>query len=114
MRRLMPAFVLSGALLSAGGCTDPYGRVDYGSTALLGVGVGAAAALAAGALSDKPRPYYGNRRNRFDGGGYGYGGSPRGYYGTGGYGYGPARGGYDYGGYGGGYGRRAGGYYGGW
>ena len=56
MRRLFTALVLSAALL--GGCTDPYGRVDYGRTALLGVGVGAAAALAAGALADdKPRPY---------------------------------------------------------
>lgn len=113
MRRLTPAFVLSAALL-AGGCTDSYGRVDYGRTALLGIGVGGAAALAAGALSDKPRPYYGNRRNSYDGGGYGYGGSSRGYgsqrgYGYSGYGYGPSRG-YDYGG---GYGRR-GGYYGSW
>ena len=112
MRRLFPAFVLSAALL-AGGCTDPYGRVDYGRTALLGVGVGAAAALTAGALSDKPRPYRGNRRDRYYGsGGYGYGGSPGGY-GYSGYGYGPTTRGYDYGGYG--YGRRGGGgYYGGW
>ena len=102
MRRLIPAFVLSAALLSAGGCTDSYGRVDYGRTALLGVGVGAAAALTAGALSDKPRPYYGNRRNHY--GGYG---APRGY---GGYGYGQPRG-YGYSGYG--YGGPRG-YYGGW
>lgn len=107
MRRLFPALALSAALL-AGGCTDPYGRVDYGRTALLGVGVGAAAALTAGALSDRPRPYRGNRRTPYGSGVYGYGGSPGGY---GGYGYGPARG-YDYGGYG--YGRRGGGYYGGW
>ena len=92
MRRLTPALVLSAALL-AGGCTDRYGRVDYGRTALLGVGVGAAAALTAGALSDKPRPYYGNRRNYYGGGGgYGYG-PPRGY-GYSGYGYGGPRGGY--------------------
>lgn len=78
MRRLFPALVLSAALL-AGGCTNPSGRVDYGRTALLGAGVGAAAALTAGALADRPRPYYGNRRNPY-GGGYGYGGygSPRG------------------------------------
>ena len=43
MRRLFPALVLSAALL-AGGCTNPSGRVDYGRTALLGAGVGAAAA----------------------------------------------------------------------
>ena len=74
MRRLTPALVLSAALL-AGGCMDRYGRVDYGRTALLGVGVGAAAALTAGVLSDKPRPYYGNRGGY--GGGYGYGATPR-------------------------------------
>jgi len=91
MRRLTPAFVLSAALL-AGGCTDRYGRVDYGRTALLGVGVGAAAALTAGALSDKPRPYRGNRRDRFFGDAYGYG-APRGY-GYGGYGHDGPRGGY--------------------
>jgi hypothetical protein len=94
MRRLFPALVLSAALL-AGGCTNPSGRVDYGRTALLGAGVGAAAALTAGALNDRPRPYYGNRRNPYGGGGYGYGGSPRGY------------------GYGG-YGSPRGGHYGGW
>ena len=95
MRRLTAAFVLSAALFSAG-CTDRYGRVDYGRTALLGVGVGAAAALTAGALSDKPRPYYGGRRGYYDGGGYGYG-SPRGY-GYSGYGYGGGPRGY-YGGW---------------
>ena len=89
--RSLTALVLSAALLA--GCTDPYGRVDYGRTALLGVGVGAAAALTAGALSDKPRPYYGNRggyRGGYGGGGYGYGAPHRGY----GYsGYGSPRGG---------------------
>jgi hypothetical protein len=89
MRRVTAALALSAALL-AGGCTDPYGRVDYGRTALLGVGVGAAAALTAGALSDRPRSYYGNRRGY--GGGYGYG-APRGY-GYSGYGYGGPRRGY--------------------
>ncbi|MBD0274837.1 MAG: hypothetical protein ICV73_23285 [Acetobacteraceae bacterium] len=109
MRRLTTALVLSAALLA--GCTDRYGRVDYGRTALLGVGVGAAAALTAGALSDdKPRPYYGNRRGYYRDGGYGYG-SPRGYNGYGGYGYGAPQRGYSYSGYG--YGPR-GGYYGGW
>ncbi len=106
MRRLTTAVVLSAALL-AGGCTDRYGRVDYGRTALLGAGVGAAAALTAGALSDKPRPYYGGRRGYYNGGGYGYGPS-RGYYDASGYGYGRP-GGYGYSGYG-----PRGGYYGGW
>ena len=96
MRRLFPALVLSAGLLAGGGCTDRYGRVDYGRTALLGVGVAAAAALTAGALADnKPRSYHGGRRRYYDGGGYGYG---------------PSRG-YAYSGYG--YGPR-GGYYGGW
>ena len=89
--------IAASALLLAAGCTDNYGRVDYGRTALLGVGVGAAAALAVGALSDRPRPYRGNYDR---GGGYGRGGYGSGY---GGYG-----GGYrqpSYGGYGDGYGR---------
>lgn len=101
MRRLSAALALSAALLA--GCTDPYGRVDYGRTALLGVGVGAAAALTAGALSDKPRPYHGNRGG-YRGGGY------RGGYGGGGYGYGAPQRGYGYSGYG----SPRGGYYGGW
>jgi hypothetical protein len=96
MRRLTAALVLSAAALLAG-CTDHYGRVDYGRTALLGVGVGAAAALTAGALSDRPRPYYGSRRGYY-GGGYGYGPPPRPYGYSGGYGYGGPRGGY-YGGW---------------
>ena len=102
------ALVLSAALLA--GCTDRYGRVDYGRTALLGVGVGAAAALTAGALSDKPRPYYGNRRGY--GGGYGYGATPR-YYGyNDGYRYSAAP---RYYGHNGGYGHYPSrGYYGGW
>ena len=87
------ALVLSAALLA--GCTGRYGRVDYGRTALLGVGVGAAAALTAGALSDKPRPYYGRRGGGYGRGGYGgygYGGPPRSYGYDGGYGYAPSRG----------------------
>lgn len=92
--RVLPLIAAS-ALLLAAGCTDNYGRVDYGRTALLGVGVGAAVALAAGALSDQPRPYRG-------GGGY----RQQDYRG----GYGGGRG-YGGGGYGGGYGRP---YRGGW
>ncbi len=115
MRRLSAALALSAALLAAGGCTDPYGRVDYGRTALLGVGVGAAAALTAGALSDnKPRPYYGRLGGGYGrggyGGGYGYGVPAQSYGYGGGYGYGgPAR---SFG-YGGGY-YPSRGYYGGW
>ena len=76
--RALPLIAAS-ALLLAAGCTDNYGRVDYGRTALLGVGVGAAVALAAGALNDKPRPYRGSGhrqpdyRNAYGGSGYGGG-----------------------------------------
>ncbi len=102
--RALPS-IAAAALLLAAGCTDNYGRVDYGRTALLGVGVGAAAALAAGALSDQSRSHRGSygRRDAYGHRGYGgYGGGYRQpYYGRGG----------GYGGYGGGYGRP---YRGGW
>ncbi len=65
--RMLPVLAVSAVLLGAG-CTDSYGRVDYGRTALLGAGVGTAAALVAGAAVDQPRPYYGHR-----GGYYGHG-----------------------------------------
>ncbi len=82
---------LLAASLTLAGCQNPDGSTNWGNTALLGVAVGVAAALAAGAASDKPRPYYGNR-------GY-YRSPPR-------YGYGSGYGaGYGGGGYGGGYGR---------
>ena len=65
-------------------CTDPYtGRTDYGRTAVLGVLVGGAGAVAAGALNDRPYGGYGYRRPithlppvaGYSGyGGYGYGG----------------------------------------
>ena len=78
--RMLPLLALGAALLGAG-CTDPYGRVDYGRTALLGAGLGAAAGLAAGAVSDQPRPYYGERRGRgYDRGDYHGGSYRRGYY----------------------------------
>lgn len=79
--RGVAVLALWAALLA--GCTDPYGRVDYGRTALLGVGVGGAAALAAGALSDRRRPDYGHPGGY---GGHGYG-PPRGYRRAGAYGY---------------------------
>lgn len=73
MERMKKALgvLLVGAALA--GCVDPYGRVDYGRTALLGIGTGAAAALTVGALTDKPRGY---RR-----GGFGHRGHAGGYYG---------------------------------
>ena len=82
IRRIAAAALLSSSLMLAG-CQNPDGSTNWGNTLLLGAGVGAAAALAAGAASDKPRPYYGNR------GGY----------------YGGGHGGYRQPGYGGGYGR---------
>ena len=82
--RLLTAAGLSAALL-LGGCQNPNGSTDWGSTLLLGAGIGTAAALIAGAASD-------NRGSRRYAGGYG------------------GRGGY-YPSYGGGYGR---GHYRGW
>ena len=67
--RMLPILALSAALLGAG-CTDHYGRVDYGRTALLGAGLGAATALAVGAASDQPRGHYGPPRGGYYGGGY--------------------------------------------
>ena len=47
MRRPTTTALVAAAVLLAG-CPDRYGHVDYGRTALLGVGVGAAAALGCG------------------------------------------------------------------
>ena len=82
MRRIVPALALSAALV-AGGCQAPDGSTDWGSTALLGVGVGLAAALVAGAASgpSRPRgyaPYHGRRPPAALAYGYGRGG-PRGW-----------------------------------
>ena len=75
--RLLTAAGLSAALL-LGGCQNPNGTTDWGSTLLLGAGVGVAAALIAGAASDNHdgRHYaggYGGRRGGYGGGGYGRG-----------------------------------------
>lgn len=84
MRRLLAAFALSAALI-AGGCQHPDGSTDWGSTLLLGAGVGTAAALIAGAASDnRPRHYAGGHGYRHSGYGHGFGQR----YGQG-YGYGP-------------------------
>jgi hypothetical protein len=79
-RPILTALALGGAVLAAG-CTDPYGRVDPGRTALLGAGIGAAAGLAGGAIAADNQ-----RRSYYDGPGYGgYGGyyrpAPSYYYG---------------------------------
>lgn len=97
MKTTLRALCLS-ALVAAAGCTDRNGRVNWGETALLGVGLGGAAALAGGALTDASnRPYnsYGYGRG-YDGYGRGYGGGYRhgGLPPVAGYGYG---GGYGYG-----------------
>jgi hypothetical protein len=76
IHRFAAAALLSTSLLLAG-CQNPDGSTNWGNTALLGAGVGLGAALIAGAATDKPRPYYGNRGYyraappRYD---YGYGG----------------------------------------
>ena len=49
--RLLTAAGLSAALL-LGGCQNPNGSTDWGSTLLLGAGIGAAAALIAGSGSN--------------------------------------------------------------
>jgi hypothetical protein len=89
--RLLTAAGLSAALL-LGGCQNPNGTTDWGSTLLLGAGIGAAAALIAGSASDHHggRHYaggYGRGRpgydlpygNGYNGGGYGSAGYGRGY-----------------------------------
>lgn len=69
--KTLAAFAIAAAL-TLGGCQNPDGSTDWGSTLLLGVGVGAAAALAAGAASDH-RPDRGYGRPRYDRGPrYGY------------------------------------------
>ncbi|WP_043364460.1 hypothetical protein [Belnapia sp. F-4-1] len=75
IHRFAAVALLSSSLLLAG-CQNPDGSTNWGNTALLGAGVGVAAALAAGAATDNPRPYYGNRgyyRAPRYGGGYGGG-----------------------------------------
>jgi hypothetical protein len=57
MRTKLPFLVL-GAGLALGACTDPYGYPNPGGTALLGAGLGAAAGLA---IAESSRPRYDNR-----------------------------------------------------
>lgn len=76
MHRLAAVTLLSASLALAG-CQNPDGSTNWGNTALVGAGVGVAAALVAGAATDNPRPYYGNRGYRSPPRyGYGYGGGP--------------------------------------
>ncbi len=77
MRKTLTALALGAAAMLAAGCTDQYGRVDPGRTALLGAGIGAAAGLAGGAIAAENQ-----RHNYYYGRGYGYGYAPR-YYGYG-------------------------------
>lgn len=70
MRRILPALALSAALV-LGGCQHPDGSTDWGSTLLVGAGIGAAAALVAGAAS--------NNRPRHYSSGYGHGRPSHGY-----------------------------------
>ncbi|MBX6743681.1 MAG: hypothetical protein IRY87_16730 [Acetobacteraceae bacterium] len=78
MPRILTAFGLFAAVL-LGGCQNPDGSTNWGNTLLLGAGVGAAAALLAGAASDQPHHHAHGYRPapRFAGhygGGYGRGG----------------------------------------
>jgi drug/metabolite transporter (DMT)-like permease len=76
--KTLPALALSGAVL-LGACQNPDGSTDWGSTLLLGAGVGAAAALIAGAASDDGRPskrYHGYSRRYGHSPRYAYGGPP--------------------------------------
>ena len=85
MRRMLAALGLSAALL-LGGCQYPDGSVNWGNTLLLGAGVGAAAALVAGAASDNhPHRHYAGDYGRGYRAPYNHG------YGNG-YGYAPYRG----------------------
>lgn len=83
LSRLLAAAGLSTALL-LGGCQNPDGSTNWGNTLLLGAGVGAAAALIAGAASDQPRhrQHYAGGYNPGYRGGHGYAGPGygRGYY----------------------------------
>lgn len=75
MTRILAALALSGSLL-LGGCQNPDGSTNWGNTLLLGAGLGAAAGLMAGALSDQP--HHRHYAQGYGRGSYGYGG-PRGY-----------------------------------
>lgn len=84
MRRTLAALSLSAALLTAA-CQNPDGSTNWGSTLLLGAGVGLAGAAVAGAVSDdrSDQRYY--RRQpppppRYYGQGYGYGRPAHRYY----------------------------------
>jgi hypothetical protein len=79
--RFGPALILAAALAS-GGCTDSQGNVDWGSTALLGAGLGAAVALAATSSSHTPSRGYGYDRG-YRSSAYGYRGGYRRNYGYG-------------------------------
>ncbi|WP_200845290.1 hypothetical protein [Roseomonas sp. 18066] len=94
MRPVLPALALAAALV-LGGCQNPDGSTDWGSTVALGAGAALVTGLAVAASQDNDRGY--RRQSRRDYG-YGYGGGGgynRGYYGRPGGGY-----------HGGGHGRR--------
>lgn len=67
------------ATVLVGGCQHPNGTTDWGSTLLLGAGVGVAAALVAGAVSDGG-PHHRGPAYGQDGRSYGgFGGGPSGF-----------------------------------
>ncbi|MBY0336048.1 MAG: hypothetical protein K2X11_05500 [Acetobacteraceae bacterium] len=71
MRIKLPLLALA-AGVALMGCTDQYGRVDAGRTALLGAGLGAAAGLGVAAASNSSQLRYVEQRSYGRPRGYGY------------------------------------------
>jgi hypothetical protein len=80
MRPVLPALALAAALV-LGGCQNPDGSTDWGSTVALGAGAALATGLVIAASQDDDRGYRRGSRHGYDRG-YGRGG-----YGPGGYGH---------------------------
>lgn len=64
LRHVFAVTALTSALV-LGGCQNPDGSTDWGNTLLLGAGIGAAAALVAGAASDDDSRYRGRGRRGY-------------------------------------------------
>ncbi|ONG55527.1 hypothetical protein BKE38_09040 [Pseudoroseomonas deserti] len=84
MRPVLPALALAAALV-LGGCQNPDGSTDWGSTVALGAGAALVTGLAVAASQDNDRHYRRQHRRDYGYGGRGYGGG-RGYYGGHGHG----------------------------
>ncbi|WP_419896755.1 hypothetical protein [Roseomonas sp. USHLN139] len=88
MRPILPAFALAAALV-LGGCQNPDGSTDWGSTVALGAGAALVTGLAVAAAQDNNDRHYRRPPRRDYGYGYGRGGG--GYYGRPQYGHGYGR-----------------------